>query len=367
MNLKTLPNIFTADWWRLWWSEILDISEFVIRSKLPRLIAVMFVICFLGGTIILIFESRENGFGTIIDSMWWAIVTMATVGYGDKVPLTTGGRLVAIFIMLSGVAVVSLFTASFSSIFISKRLKEERGLQKVFYRDHLLVLGWNDSGYDLIKTLLSASVSSSAAKIVLINNLSPEATEELQQQFNTDNVKFLKGDYTGAAVLHRAKVDEAKAAIILSEAHLPPEAADERTVLATLAVKSLSPRVKAYVHIRLRNSESHLRRAGADRVIVSDKYTGYLLANCAAAPNVPKVVDNIIGAGAKSLLKSLTVPKLFIGKTFAEFAQHLKVEHNLLLIGFITGESILSLDDILSDDISSVDDFIKRNILALLK
>jgi len=346
-----------------WWRESRDFLEIVRKSQLPKIIAFLTFICVVSGMIILMLETENTGFANLIDSTYWAIVTLTTTGYGDKVPLTPWGRLFAGFVMLAGIAAASFFTATISSIFVAKKLKEERGLQKVFYRDHLLVLGWNDSGYDLIKTLLSSSGAGNPVKIVLINDLSPEATEELQQQFSSENIKFLKGDYTGAAVLNRAKVDEARAALILSEAHLPSEAADERTVLATLAVKSLNPRIKAYVHIRLRDNEGHLRRAGADRVIISDKYTGCLLAACAAAPNVPKVVDNIIGAGEKSLLKSLMVPPQFQGKSFEEYAGYLKKEQNLLLIGFITGESILSLDDILSDDISSVDDFIKRKFL----
>lgn len=363
MKSLITQQIFTADYWRQFWHEFLDYLKLINESKLPRLIIILFLICFAGGTAILFVEGEDGGFGNILDSIWWALVTMTTVGYGDKVPLTHEGRLLAAFVMLSGVAVVSLFTATISSVFVAKKLREERGLQKIFYRNHLLILGWNDSAHDLLQTLFDLQSEAKPAKIVLINSLTPEETEEIQQQLKKHEVKFLKGDYTGTAVLSRGKVAEAQTVIILSEQNLPPDAADERTVLAVLAVKSVNSRAKVFVHVRERNSESHLRRAGADRVIVSDKFTGFLLANCAAAPIIPKVVDGLVGRGSNSRIKPYHVPNNYIGRTFAELSDYLKKHNNSLLIGFVAGESILSVDDILSDDISSVDDFIKRKFL----
>jgi hypothetical protein len=59
-------------------------------------------------------------------------------------------------------------------------------------------------------------------------------------------------------------------------------------------------------------------------------------------------------------LKSIKLPAEFIGKTFEEISKFLKTKENAILMGFVTGESILCVDDILSHDISSVDDFIQR-------
>ena len=52
------------------------------------------------------------------EGLWWALVTLTTVGYGDVVPHTIGGRLMGIGLMLSGVVMLSLLTATVASIFI---------------------------------------------------------------------------------------------------------------------------------------------------------------------------------------------------------------------------------------------------------
>ena len=60
-----------------------------------------------------------KGFGSLGDTLWWAAQTVTTVGYGDVVPATTGGRLIGVAIMVVGVAAVSLITALVTSSFIT--------------------------------------------------------------------------------------------------------------------------------------------------------------------------------------------------------------------------------------------------------
>ena len=54
------------------------------------------------------------------DGIWWAWVTVTTVGYGDVVPVSTEGRLFASFLILMGIGIFSMLTASFSAFFVSR-------------------------------------------------------------------------------------------------------------------------------------------------------------------------------------------------------------------------------------------------------
>ena len=60
-----------------------------------------------------------RGFGSLGDSLWWAAQTVTTVGYGDVVPETSGGRLIGLFVMVVGVGAVSLITALVTSSFMT--------------------------------------------------------------------------------------------------------------------------------------------------------------------------------------------------------------------------------------------------------
>jgi len=58
--------------------------------------------------------------GSLGDALWWAAVTTTTVGYGDVSPVTGEGRLIAVVLMLVGIAVVGVFTATLASFFFEQ-------------------------------------------------------------------------------------------------------------------------------------------------------------------------------------------------------------------------------------------------------
>ena len=71
-------------------------------------------------------EHHEHGFATFGDSLWWGIVTMTTVGYGDLVPETRVGRITAVFVMLTGVALLGTVAASLASLFRAEDVAGEQ-------------------------------------------------------------------------------------------------------------------------------------------------------------------------------------------------------------------------------------------------
>lgn len=60
-------------------------------------------------------EAQPNHFSSIFSSLWWAIVTLTTVGYGDIYPITVGGRVFTFFILLIGLGIVAIPTGIISS------------------------------------------------------------------------------------------------------------------------------------------------------------------------------------------------------------------------------------------------------------
>lgn len=61
----------------------------------------------------------ESNIKSILDGMWWAIVSITTVGYGDRYPVTTGGKMIAVFLMFLGIGTFFMVTGNISS-FLTK-------------------------------------------------------------------------------------------------------------------------------------------------------------------------------------------------------------------------------------------------------
>jgi voltage-gated potassium channel len=75
---------------------------------------------------VLQFETDPNSnIKTAEDALWWSYVTITTVGYGDKFPVTTGGRIIGVLLMTGGVGLFGTFTAFVSSWFLADKKKED--------------------------------------------------------------------------------------------------------------------------------------------------------------------------------------------------------------------------------------------------
>jgi len=77
--------------------------------------------------------AAETEFETLWDGVWWAVVTVTTVGYGDLTPHTVGGRVVGIALMFVGISFLSLLTAAIASRFV----REERSSEHTEMMDAL--------------------------------------------------------------------------------------------------------------------------------------------------------------------------------------------------------------------------------------
>jgi voltage-gated potassium channel len=80
-------------------------------------------------------EIQPEAFGSIPRALWWAIITLTTVGYGDVSPITTEGRLVAGFVALSGVALVALPTGIIAAAFSDGMQRQREALKKASRQD----------------------------------------------------------------------------------------------------------------------------------------------------------------------------------------------------------------------------------------
>jgi voltage-gated potassium channel len=99
-------------------AHLARLNKAVVSGRIiPFLVAVMFLVG-AGGTAAVEILS-PNSFQSLGDAAWWAATTVTTIGYGDVVPGTGGGRVIAVFVMFASVATVSFTTAVVTASFVA--------------------------------------------------------------------------------------------------------------------------------------------------------------------------------------------------------------------------------------------------------
>lgn len=338
-------------------SLVIDAWARLRRENFPR-IALLALGIFFAGAII---ESIVDGGGggrihNLGDALWFAVATMTSTGYGDVVPGTLAGRVVGALLMFGGITVLSVVTATVASVLVAQRIKEERGLETLNLKGHLLLCGWNVYAERVLDAVFA---SGGARDVALVNQLDEAQAAEILARQKGRSVRFVRGDPASEAVLARANIREARAAIVVADTSTgAPSASDDRTTLVTLTLKGVRPELRVTAEALDFKSEPHLRRAGADDIVISGEFTGFLLSSAAVAPGISQVVRPLLSLSG-SELRRVAVPADLVGKTYGEIAAALRARDGFQAIAVLHEDPGLTLDQLLSDDTSMVDQFIK--------
>ncbi|MFH1009319.1 MAG: ion channel [Candidatus Latescibacterota bacterium] len=332
------------------------------ESHIPRLALLLLGVMFVGGATVGIIEhatGARDQFDSLSDAVWWALVTISTVGYGDKVPVTGWGRILTGVLIFAGMACVSILTATIASVMTARRIKEGRGLEQIKFKGHTVICGWNRHVERVIEGIIQSTAQE--MDMVLVNEMPEEINSEILFKFRDTSIKYVRGDFVQESVLRRANLSEANAAIILADEREGQQGkADDRTILATLTIKSIEPDVKVCAELLDAENEQHLRRADADEVITNGAYSGFLLANAAVAPGLTKAVQELLTYDLGNKFWCVPIPPYYVDRTFGELSGYFRKTHRAILIGLVREERGIGLDDILTDDYSSIDQFIRE-------
>jgi len=334
--------------------------QLLIRNSFFQVGMGIFLVMILGGLILRTLETGDIAEGEA--PFWWAIVTMTTVGYGDYAPSTSEGRIFAVLVMFAGISLTAMFTAVISSIFVAKRIREDKGLEKVNVKNHIILCGWNRNADKIIDSIQYLS-EGRRKDLVLINDLDEETVARLKTRYRDIHLHFVAGDYTSEQILQRASLEAADTIIIIpSDVDATIQNPDEKTILATLTIKGLEPNKRLIAYLYSRENLTHIKRANADEVVISDDFGAFMLASHVMDPGIPQTLNSLLDNVSENRFKRMDIPNKFVGQSFDNLFNHFRNINGSLLVGLFSEEENLGIGEILSADTSALDAFIERKM-----
>jgi voltage-gated potassium channel len=305
-------------------TRIRGFLRFLHREHLDRLLLALAVMI-VGGTVAISYlEPNLN----LLSGLWWTIVTMSTVGYGDISPSTLGGRIVAIFVMFFGIGLVGMLSATIASVLVERKLREDRGLSSSKHTNHIVICGWNHRARIVLREL-RADPEVGDARVVVIANLD-------QKPVDDDSLLFIQGEADDEA-LKRANLAQAQTVIILGDENLDPVARDAKVVLTTLTVEAINRDAYTIVELVSARNASHCKRANANEIIVNDDVSSGLLARAALDHGITQVFSELLSSASGDEIYKVPTPPSLVGKPFLEALTTLKQKHACLALAVQRG------------------------------
>ena len=288
------------------------------KDRLDRVLLALVVITLLGMLGIAYFDSLP-----LADSLWWTIVTITTVGYGDIYPASLGGRVVGVLLMLFGIGFLGLLTATLASIFVEERRQEEKGVNSVRVTQHLLLCGWNYKAKEIVAEI-RANDTTQIRPVVLIAELAEKPLDDEQ-------VHFVSGPVT-QETLRKANAQHAQAAIVLSDESVEAHTRDAKTILDTLTIKAMYPDLYTSVELVDPKNVEHCRLAKADEIIVSGELSTNLLVRASLDHGVTQIITELVSSRFGSEIYKTVPPQDCVGRSFLEVLTKLKTDRNIIVL-----------------------------------
>lgn len=306
-------------------------SKLVIASLITILVfTVLMLIIFLSE------QKTNSAINTLFDAIWYTLVTITTVGYGDITPRSILGRTSAMILLLAGVALFGALSGKFASFLFDRQQKKDRGLLKMNkIKNHFLICGWKPNFERILEGILLANPEIPPEKIILLNNSSQNEMEKIKADSRFKNINYIHGDFTDEDTLLKSQIKTAERTLILADnsENFSSLETDSRTVLAVITIKNLNPKIYCVAEIIDSKFEKHLSLAHCDEIILSADYGQNLLIQASSGKGMSHILRELISEENDSGILICDIPQKFVGNNYGDFRLSLKTSD--ILIGLL--------------------------------
>jgi voltage-gated potassium channel len=224
------------------------------------------------------------------DAFYMTVITIATVGYGEVAPLSHAGKIFTAFLIITSFGTFAYAVSSITKFVIDGEFNEffkNRKLNTAIEKlsDHVIICGYGRNGRQAAQVLKKHN-----KRFVVIEN-SVKVTSNLNHKFSE---LVLSGDSTQDEVLIKAGILKAKALITT----LP---VDADNLFIVLTARNLNKNLTIISRASEDNSDTKLKIAGANNVIMPDKVGGAHMASLVMKPDVMEFIDHITAEGGNNI------------------------------------------------------------------
>ena len=245
---------------------------------------------------------------TFLDILYFTMITVTTVGYGDIVPVTQQARMFDTFVVTPIRLFVWLIFLGTAYDFLLKRVWEKWRMSVIqrHLEGHVVVAGYGTSGSEAVSELVRRGAD--PGSIVVID----EDVHALRAAEGCGTA-VLEGNATRNAALEAVRVASAKAMIVSA-------GRDDTSILIVLTARRLAPTIPISVVIRSQDNEAIAHQAGANTVINPASFAGLLLAGSTHGAHIAEYMADLAATGGRVALRERAVAADEVGKPLAAIA-----------------------------------------------
>jgi voltage-gated potassium channel len=266
-----------------------------------------------------------------LDSVYWTVVTISTVGYSHEPPDNVGGleKLFTVGVIIVGTVSVAYLLGVLLQVAVEGQIQTAMGVRRMTnqiakLRNHVIICGYGRMG-----THLAERLAQHATDLVVIDR-DPEPVENAKEAGHL----VLEGDATSEEILREAGIQYARSLIVALHG-------DADNVFLTLTARNMSPDLHILARGEQPATEKKLRQAGANQVVLPAVIGAQQMADIILRPHAANLIYGVSGASIDATMEELTIAlgSALDGKTIRDAETRQK--HRVLIVAVRRAEGEL--------------------------
>lgn len=296
-----------------------------VRNTLYFLLAIGIYLIVVGFLYAVEVQDKNSNIQSFGDALWYSVITLTTIGYGDRFPVSDVGRLISLFFVLGSVGILGFVISQISSKIYAFMENKKLGYFGTKFEGHVVIINWNSFS----EQILSEIVNADQKAVVVTRNKSD--VDFIYSHYNEKNVFVLHSDYVDESMMKNTNISASNTVLLNFED-------DTENLVQLISLKNSCPDLCYVISLNNPSLKSTFQSLGVTFTLSKNEVASKLIASYVFEPEVAKITESLMSSAVSDdemgmMQFKVVASNPFINQKGLDLFLKLKQEYNVILVG----------------------------------
>jgi voltage-gated potassium channel len=284
-------------------------------------------------SLLLYFEGRtmESNIDNTFDALWYTVVTLTSVGYGDFYPVTIMGKILGLIAVLGSLGVLSFIISKITLKYSALMEKKKNGHFGSKFKNHFVIIGWDSFSKQVANQIIKSN-----NKIIIVTDNRNEV-ELINDFYDSELVGVLFSDYNNYEMLAKANIENSsKVFVNFSD--------DSQSLIHIINIRKQYESIDFVVTLNSQDLKETFQSVGVSYIVSKNEIASNLVASYIFEPDAAVIIEDLMETSNSDtdtdvVQFKITSSNPFVGSNCIDAFIKLKTDFNSVLIGIAKANS----------------------------